>query len=121
MEYNISDDPKYGFKRKVSVAQIHIGLQDFIDKAVNLVTVVNYFDKDEEPILIIPPKMVTLRADNTTWVDSNGNIVPEGDPSAVMTEYQFFIAMMSVPVVISDIVQSKVAWADTEKGGKRFD
>ena len=113
MEYNISDEPNYGFKRKVKIAQIHIGLEDFIDKAVNLVTVVNYYESDGTPITIIPPKVVTLRADNTTWVDVDGNIVPEGDPAAVMTEYEFFMAMMNVPVVISDIVQAKVAWADS--------
>jgi hypothetical protein len=113
MIYNISDEPTYGFKRKVEVANIHIGLQDFADKAVNLYLTVKYYEADDTPITIIPPKGVILRADNTTWVDVDGNIVPEGDIAAVMTEYEFFMAMMNVPIVISDIVEAKVAWADS--------
>jgi hypothetical protein len=114
MIYNISDEPVYGFKRKVEVANIHIGFQEFVDKAVNLYLIVKYYGSDETtPINIIPAKGVTLRADNTTWVNSDGDIVPEGDPTAVMTEYEFFMAMMEIPVVISDIVEAKVTWADS--------
>ena len=114
MIYNISDEPNYGFKRKVEVANIHIGFQDFANKAVNLNLTVKYYENDEiTPINIIPAKMVSLRADDTTWVDSNGTIVPEGDPTAVMTEYAFFMSLMEIPVVISDIVEAKVTWADS--------
>lgn len=113
MIYNISDEPNYGFKRKVEAISIHIGFQTFIDKAVNLHLMVRYYENDGTPITLIPAKNVVLRADDSTWVDSNGNIVPEGDPTAVMTEYEFFMAMMNVPVVISDIVEAKVAWADS--------
>ena len=88
MIYNISDEPNYGFKRKVEVLNIHIGLQESTDKAVNLYLAVKYYESDGTPITIIPSKGVILRADNTTWVDQNGNIVPEGDPAAVMTEYE---------------------------------
>jgi hypothetical protein len=112
MIYNISDEPTYGFKRKVEVAQIHIGFKDFVNKAVNLYFVVNYYEDDYTPITIIPFKSVILRADETTWVDQNGTIVPEGDPTAVMTEYDFFMMMMTVPIVISDIIEAKVIWAD---------
>ena len=49
MEYNISDEPNYGFKRKVSVAQIHIGFEDFVDKCVNLVLTVKYYENDDPP------------------------------------------------------------------------
>ena len=114
MIYNISDEPVYGFKRKVEVASIHIGFQNFVDKAVNLNLMVKYYGSNENtPIDIIPVKLVTLRADNTTWVNSDGDIVPEDDPTAVMTEYEFFMAMMEIPVVISDIVEAKVTWADS--------
>ena len=113
MIYNISDEPNYGFKRKVEVASIHIGFEDFVDKAVNLFLIVKYYENDGvTPITIIPAKGVTLRADETTWVDVDGNIVEQGSIDAVMTEYEFFMMMMTVPVVISDIVESKVAWAD---------
>lgn len=112
MEYIISDEPEYGYKRKVTVACIHIGLEGFMDKAINLVAVARYYDSSWSPVTIIPPKTVTLRADDNVWVDSSGNIVPEDDPTAVMTEYDFFIAMLNTPVVISDIVEQKIAQSD---------
>jgi hypothetical protein len=114
MIYNISDEPNYGFKRKVDLSKIHIGFKDFVGKSVNLTTLVKYYENDGvTSIDIIPPKEITLKADEITWVDQNGNIVPEGDPTAVMTEYDFFMSLMNVPIVISDIVESKVAWADS--------
>jgi hypothetical protein len=113
MIYNISDEPTYGFKRKVELSQIYIGFQDFVDKSVSLAFVVNYYEEDGTTLItLIPKKQVILRADESTWVNSNGTIVPEGDPTAVMTEYDFFIMLMNVPIVISDIVEAKVAWAD---------
>jgi hypothetical protein len=114
MIYNISDEPKYGFKRKVELGSIYIEIEEVSGQCVNLKLLVKYYENDGvTPMRLIPFKWVTLRADNTTWVDQNGNIVPEGDPTAVMTEYEFFMAMMDVPVVISDIVEAKVAWADS--------
>jgi hypothetical protein len=113
MIYNISDEPTYGFKRKVELAQINIGFKEFVSKTVILYFIVNYYESDGTLITIIPFKNVVLRADNTTWVDSNGTIVPEEDPTAVMTEYDFFMSLINVPIVISDIVKSKVAWADS--------
>lgn len=114
MIYNISDEPNYGFKRKVEVSQIQIGFQDFVGEAVNLHLTVRYYESDGVTLInLIPLKFVTLRADKTTWVDIDGNIVPEGDLAAVMTEYDFFMNLMDIPVVISDIVEAKVAWADS--------
>jgi hypothetical protein len=114
MVYNISDEPNYGFKRKVEVAQIHIGFEDFVDKAVNLFLIVKYYESNgTTPITLIPAKGVTLRADNTTWVDVDGNIVEEGSIDAIMTEYEFFMMLMNQPIIISDIVESKVTWADS--------
>jgi hypothetical protein len=114
MIYNISDEPTYGFKRKVEVTQIFIGLQDFVDKAVNLYLIVKYYESDGvTSITLIPPKGVILRADNTTWVDVDGNIVEEGSIAAIMTEYEFFMMLMDQPIIISDIVESKVTWADS--------
>ena len=114
MIYNISDEPNYGFKRKVEVINIHIGFKEFADKAVNLHLMLKYYENDGvTPVSLIPSRGVVLRADDTTWVNSDGDIVPEGDPTAVMTEYEFFMAMMEIPVVISDIVEAKVTWADS--------
>lgn len=114
MIYNISNEPVYGFKRKVEVLNIHIGLQESTDKAVNLYLIVKYYESDGvTPITIIPAKGVTLRADETTWVDVDGNIVEEGSIDAIMTEYDFFMMLMDQPIIISDIVESKVTWADS--------
>lgn len=114
MIYNISDEPNYGFKRKVHVNSININIGDIFNKAVTLSLVVKYYAPDGITVIdFIPPKEVSLIADTTTWVDANGNIVPGGDPAAVMTEYAFFMSLMEIPVVISDIVEAKVAWADS--------
>jgi hypothetical protein len=114
MIYNISDEPNYGFKRKVHVDSININIGDLFNKAVVLFLTVKYYDPDGVTVInFIPSKSIPLIADTTTWIDSNGTIVPEGDPTAVMTEYEFFMAMMNVPIVISDIVEAKVAWADS--------
>jgi hypothetical protein len=86
---------------------------DFVNKSVSLYFIVKYYEVDDTPITIIPSKSVILRADNTTWVDATGTIVPEGDPTAVMTEYDFFMMLMDQPIIISDIVETKVTWADS--------
>jgi len=113
MEYNISDEPNYGFKRKVSVAQIHIGFEDFVDKCVNLVLTVKYYENDDPPQNIYISFQVYMLGPKLTPSQFRSNIVPEGDITAVMTEYEFFISLMNVPIVISDIVQAKVSWADS--------
>lgn len=118
----ISDDPVYGFKRKASLAAINIGLADFIGKSVKLVLSVKYYEADSTTMIaLIPPKTVILTADESTWVDASGTIVAEGDPSAAMTEYDFFIMLMSQSIVIADLVSQKIAWADSPAGGNRFD
>ena len=114
MIYNISDEPNYGFKRKVHVDSININIGDLFNKAVVLSLIVKYYAPDGVTIIdFIPAKKVPLIADTTTWVDVDGNIVEQGSIDAVMTEYEFFMTMMNIPVVISDIVESKVAWADS--------
>lgn len=84
-------------------------------ESVNLICQVNYFEAvTDEPITIIPPKIVSLVADNTTCVDRNGMIVPCGGPDAVMTEYEYYMQMLDVPVIIADMVTAKILWADGE-------
>jgi hypothetical protein len=122
MIYNISDEPNYGFKRKVHVDSINISIGDLFNKAVVLSLIVKYYSPDGSTIIdFIPPKKVPLIADTTTQVDQNGTIVPAGDPTAVMTEYEFFMMMMTIPIVIADMVSQKIAWADSPAGGNRFD
>jgi hypothetical protein len=111
----ISNEPVYGFKRTVTMAALNIGALPFVGENVNLVCQVNYFEPTTDvPITIIPPKIVPLIADNTTCVDANGVIVPCGSPEAVMTEYEYFMQMLFVPVVIATMVEQKILWADSE-------
>lgn len=111
----ISDEPLYGFKRTATMAALQINALPFMGENVNLICQVDYFEPTTDaPITIIPPKIVPLIADNTTCVDSNGVIVPCGSPDAVMTEYEYYMQMLSVPVVIADMVEQKILWADSE-------
>jgi hypothetical protein len=111
----ISNEPVYGFKRTATMAALQINALPFIGETVNLMCQVDYFEPTTDaPITIIPPKIVNLIADNTTCVDANGVIVPCGSPDAVMTEYEFYMQMLTVPVVIADMVEQKILWADSE-------
>jgi len=112
----ISNEPVYGFKRTVTMAGLIIGaLSSFTGENVNLVCQVDYFEPTTDaPINIIPPKIVSLIADKSTCVDSKGVIVPCGSPDAVMTEYEYYMQMLFVPVVIADAVTQKILWADSE-------
>ena len=111
----ISNEPVYGFKRTVTMAALQINALPFMGENVNLICQVNYFEPTTDvPISIIPPKIVNLIADNTTCVDANGVIVPCGSPDAVMTEYEYYMQMLTVPVVIADAVEQKIVWADSE-------
>lgn len=111
----ISNEPVYGFKRTVTMAALQINALPFMGENVNLICQVNYFEPTTDvPISIIPPKIVNLIADNTTCVDANGVIVPCGSPDAVMTEYEYYMQMLTVPVVIADMVEQKIVWADSE-------
>jgi hypothetical protein len=111
----ISNEPVYGFKRTATMAALNIGALPFVGENVTLVCQVDYFEPiTDAPITIIPPKIVPLIADNTTCVDVNGVIVPCGGPDAVMTEYEYFMQMLTVPVVIATMVEQKILWADSE-------
>jgi len=110
----ISNEPTYGFKRTATMAALQINCLPFLGEVVVLAVQVNYFDDKDVPINIIPPKIVSLIADNTTCVDANGVIVPCGSPEAAMTEYEYFIQMLTVPVVIATMAEQKILWADSE-------
>jgi hypothetical protein len=111
----ISNEPVYGFKRTVTMAALQINALPFMGENVNLICQVNYFEPTiDVPITIIPAKIVPLIADNTTCVDANGVIVPCGSPDAVMTEYEYYMQMLTVSVVIADAVEQKIVWADSE-------
>lgn len=118
----ISDEPVYGFKRMVDLASINIGMMDFTGKYVKLALRVRYYESDATTLIsLIPAKIVTLTADETTWVDASGTLVAEGDPTAVSTEYDFFMTLLDMPIVIANLVSQKISWADSTAGGNRFD
>jgi len=111
----ISNEPTYGFKRTVTMASLQINALPFMGENVNLICQVDYFEPiTDVPITIIPAKIVPLIADNTTCVDAQGVIVPCGSPEAVMTEYEYYMQMLTVSVVIADAVEQKILWADSQ-------
>jgi hypothetical protein len=111
----ISNEPVYGFKRTATMAALNIGALPFMGEVINLICQVDYFEPTTDaPITIIPPKIVYLVADKTTCVDRNGVIVPCDSPDAVMTEYDYYMQMLSVPVIIEDMVEQKILWADSQ-------
>lgn len=112
----ISDHPVYGFGREVNPDILIITI-DGKNEVVVLRVHVSTFDNDGVEISELA-KDVDLVADNTTKVNSMGEIVPEfledgtPNPDAVMGEYDFFKLLESQPVIINDLKISKVIWAD---------
>lgn len=108
----ISNEPVYGFKRTATMAALQINALPFTGKCINLMVQVNYFDQNDVPIDIIPPKIVYLIADNSICVDKDGNIVPCDSPDAVMTEFEYYMSLLPTPVIIEDLVVGKIQQAD---------
>jgi hypothetical protein len=108
----ISNEPVYGFKRTATMAALQINALPFTGECINLLVQVNYFDQNDVPIDIIPPKIVNLVADNSTCVDRNGVIVPCDSPDAVMTEFEYYMSLLDTPVVIETLVVGKIQQAD---------
>ncbi len=108
----ISNEPTYGFKRTATMASLQINALPLYGENINLLVQVNYFDQNDVPIDIIPPKIVNLIADNSTCVDSRGNIVPCDSPDAVMTEFEYYMSLLPTPVIIEDLVVGKIQQAD---------
>jgi hypothetical protein len=110
----ISNDPVYGFKRTATMAGLLINPVPFMGENINLTVQVDYFDKDDTPINIIPPKIVSLIADNSHCVNDKGVPVPCNSPDAVMTEFEYYMSMLHQSVIIADLVTQKILWADSE-------
>jgi hypothetical protein len=108
----ISNEPVYGYKRTATMAALQINALPFTGSNINLFIQVNYFTQDDIPIDIIPSKNVFLIANNSTCVDSKGNIVPCDSPDAVMTEFEYYMSLLPTPVIIEDLVVGKIQQAD---------
>jgi hypothetical protein len=91
---NIECDPEYGFYIKMKYR-----LWAFIN--------------DVEIPIASGAMYVSLIANNNTCVDSEGVIVPCGTSDSI-GEYDYYMAMMSIPIVIQDFVVSKLYWADNQ-------
>lgn len=90
----ISNEPVYGFKRTATMAALQINALPFMGSNINLLIQVNYFTQDDVPIDIIGPKNVYL--------------------SAIGEEFDNYMAMLSQPVIIQDLVIAKIQEADSE-------
>ena len=111
----ISNEPVYGFKRTVTMAALNIGCVPFVGENINVLCQVDYFEPTTDaPISIIPPKIVSLIADKSTCVDDKGVIVPCDSPDAAMTEYDYYMQMLFVPVIIEELVVDKIQQADAD-------
>lgn len=122
---NISNHPEVeNIKRK---ATRHSLLIDDSSKTVVLVLRVEHFKDiitpsliEGEPDIVEERKLTTvndvypiLRVDNNTMVDVQGNIVENDSPDAIMTEWHFFSEILgNMPIIIDQMVASKIAWAD---------
>lgn len=58
-------------------------------------------------------KYITLLANNEVCVNTAGQIVECGSPDSV-GEYDFYMAMIDEPIIIQDLITSKITWADSE-------
>jgi hypothetical protein len=110
----ISPDPNYGYKRTATMAGLLINAVPFMGENITLSIQVNYFEQDDRPIDIIPPRIVPLVFDKTTCVDRNGATVRCDSPDAVMTEFEYYMSLLHQGVVIADKVTQKILWADSK-------
>jgi len=58
-------------------------------------------------------KYVNLLADNSTCVNSAGQIVECGSPDSI-GEYDYYIGLINEPIIIQDLIVAKITWADSE-------
>jgi hypothetical protein len=63
-------------------------------------------------------RIVRFRADNSSFVDAEGNLVPQEE--SVATEFQYFIQMLFNPVTIHDFVILKTLQEDAKGSDSRF-
>lgn len=90
----ISNEPVYGFKRTATMAAVLINALPFMGQNINLSVQIDYFDKNDQPISIIPSKIVNL--------------------SAMGQDFENYMAMLSQQVIIQDLVIAKIQEADSE-------
>jgi len=90
----ISNEPVYGFKRTATMAALLINALPYMGSNINLTIQIDYFNQNDLPIDIIPPKIVNL--------------------TAIGEEFEMYMAMLDEPVIIQDLVIAKIQQADQE-------
>lgn len=74
------------------MATLQINALPFYGENINLLVQVNYFDQNDLPIDIIPPKMVGLIATGA--------------------EFEYYMSLLSQPTIIENLVVAKIQEAD---------
>jgi hypothetical protein len=110
----ISNDPLYPtVERMVWMGGISIGANATYGYQIVLTCDIHYY-QDGTEITLIPVKSVPLIADNNTCVDSKGVVVPCDSPDRAMTQYEYYMSMLGTPIIIDDVVEELILWADTQ-------
>jgi hypothetical protein len=131
IQVNISNHPKYGFKRKATWTGLFVPADLTSDlplagfatmgNEVILYTIVQYFEEDGiTPVSIVPNQTYQLKADRGTYVNGLGEIVPEfidgePNPDIFMDQYSFFMMLVDTgqEVNFKDMIIKHMTDADT--------
>jgi hypothetical protein len=91
----ISDEPNYGFKRTATMAGLSINVLPFLGENLVLIVQIDYYDKTDKSIDLIPSKIVNLQASGESFFK--------------------YLEMINEPVIIKDEVIKKIQESDLEK------
>ena len=119
MIINISNHPvKPEITRKVEYGGLIESAEDWYGspKQVTIAFKVLYFLNGESLFEGSVNHIAYLRATEDTYVDAQGNVVPQEE--GVMSEYDFFQLIKSNPVTINDLIEAKAVQGDLQG---RFD
>jgi hypothetical protein len=94
--HEVSNDAEFGYFVKL---RIRINHYIFVGE-----------EKIEHPLQ--SSKWVTLTADRNSFVDAQGNLVPQEE--SVMSEFDFFIMLFDEKIKQSELIEAKILWADSE-------
>lgn len=112
--YSISNHPTIdAMKRYVSWAGLEIASDANFGFYIKLKYRIWAFINEIELPIGNDAKYITLLANNEVCVNTAGQIVECGSPDSV-GEYDFYMAMIDEPIIIQDLITSKITWADSE-------
>jgi len=111
----ISKDPLLKFDREVTVTGFH---WNPLSKQITVSVIINFLDETKLKITNkrISPYNEVLVADDTTYVDSNGNILPEDhlfeEKEEKISEYSFFISLAQGKIDMFELIEGSILNAD---------